>query len=74
MNKNYPHDNKRFNENKDKKKLSQNLNIKSKDVVDINILLNRVKIEKKNEAKRKIIFFSIMSLVLSAFFIFIFKN
>ena len=36
----------------------------TKVIVDINILLNRVKIEQKNETKRKIILFSIVTLTI----------
>ena len=43
----------------------------TKSVVDINILLNRVKIAEKNETKRKIIFFSLVTFVLSLFITFI---
>ena len=39
--------------------------IGKKKVVDINKLLNRVKIDKKNETKKKIIFYSFVILVLS---------
>ena len=35
--------------------------------VDINILLNRVKIEKKNDFKKKLYFFSMLSLVIIIF-------
>jgi len=38
-----------------------------KNIVDINKLLNRVKIDKKNETKRKIIFYSSSVLVLGLF-------
>ena len=43
----------------------QTQNLDSKIVVDINKLLNRVKIEEKNETKRKVIFFSLLILILS---------
>tara|TARA_B100000795_G_C22528913_1_gene334313 strand:+ start:247 stop:474 length:228 start_codon:yes stop_codon:yes gene_type:complete len=71
MQKTYFYNRKLFDENKSKKKLTQISNIKKKDVVDINILLNRVKIEKKNETKRKMIFFSFATLVVSLFGTFI---
>ena len=64
MGKNYFHNNKLSNVKSDKKELLQSTNLDSKGVVDINILLNRVKIEKKNQMKRKVIFFSIVTLVL----------
>jgi len=72
MQKTYFHNNKLINENKDKKKSFQTLNPDIKSVVDINILLNRVKIEKKIEAKRKTIFYTSVLLMLgiiSAFII-----
>jgi len=69
--KNYFHNNKIRNENKDKKKLLQFSNIETKSIVDINILLNRVKIEKKNRTKRKIVFFSLVTLTIILFGIFI---
>ena len=57
-----------------KKSIDQNINIKrlseaqhigERQVVDINKLLNRVKIDQKNETKRKIIFYSSTVLGLS---------
>ena len=57
--------------NKDKKKLPQSLNIDIKSVVDINILLNKVKIDEKNQIKRKIIFFSLVTTILILFGTFI---
>ena len=71
MQKSYFHNNKTINENKDKKKLIQTSMAKPKDIVDINILLNRVKKKKKNETKRKIIFFGFVILALSLFGTFI---
>ena len=71
MGKNYFHNNKLSNVKSDKKELLQSTNLDSKGVVDINILLNRVKIEKKNQMKRKVIFFSIVTLALSLFGTFI---
>ena len=58
MQKTYFHNNKSIDENKDKNKTPLINRVKIKKVVDVNILLNRVKIEKKNEMKQKIIFFS----------------
>jgi len=55
------------NKNSDKKKLLQSASLESNDVVDINILLNRVKIEEKYQIKRKIIFFSLVTLTLIVF-------
>ena len=71
MQKNYLHNKKLNNENSDKKKSLQSIGLDKSGVVDINILLNRVKIEKKNKMKRKIIFFSLVTLALSLFAIFI---
>ena len=67
MQKNYFHDFKSSNENTDKKKTSQASKVYTQDVVDVNILLNRIKIEKKNEIKRKIIFFSLITLAVTLF-------
>ena len=39
----------------------------SKRVVDINILLNKVKIEKKNETKKKIIFYFLTTFIICLF-------
>ena len=41
--------------------------IDQKRIVDINKLLNRVKIDQKNETKRKIIFYSLTTIVLGLF-------
>ena len=71
MQKYYFHNGKLTNENKSKKKLPQSRNIDIKSVVDINILLNKVKIEKKNQIKRKIIFFSLVTTILILFGTFI---
>jgi len=67
MEKNYFHNNKVFNENKDKKKFTRTSKVEVKSIVDVNILLNRVKIEEKNETKRKIFFFSFVTLALILF-------
>ena len=66
---------KSIDENINTKKLSKALNISEKQVVDINKLLNRVKIDQKNETKRKIIFYSltILGLSLIGYFISILK-
>ena len=71
MQKSYFHNGKSINENKDKKKLPQSLNIDIKSVVDINILLNKVKIDEKNQIKSKIIFFSLVTTILILFGTFI---
>ena len=71
MSNTYFHNSKLANENKDKKKLPQFLNIDIKSVVDVNILLNKVKIDEKNQIKRKIIFFSLVTTILILFGTFI---
>ena len=65
MRKVYFHDGKSIDQNINTKRLSEAENISKKQVVDINKLLNRVKIDKKNEIKRKIIFYSFSILGLS---------
>ena len=67
MQKTYFHNNKSLNENKDKKKLIQTPNVEIKSIVDINILLNRVKINEKKMIKRKIMFFSFILFSISLF-------
>ena len=51
--------------NREKKLKNQKQNLDPKIVVDINKLLNRVKIEERNETKKKITFFSLILLSLS---------
>ena len=53
--------------NKDLKKNIPVQYIDQKRIVDINKLLNRVKIDQKNETKRKIIFYSLTILALGLF-------
>jgi hypothetical protein len=65
MQKMYFHNSKSINQNINTEKLPKEQNISEKQVVDINKLLNRVKKEKKNETKRKIIFYSLSILGLS---------
>ena len=65
MQKTYFHDNKHISEKNDQKKAITVEQIKQKRRVDINKLLNRVRIEKKNENKRKIIFYSSIILTIS---------
>ena len=69
MLKSYFHNDKFKNENK--KIFTQSSKINIKRAVDINILLNRVKSEKRNELKKKIIFFSFTTFALSLFGTFI---
>tara|TARA_Y100000389_G_C17110955_1_gene340681 strand:+ start:247 stop:459 length:213 start_codon:yes stop_codon:yes gene_type:complete len=49
---------------------NQNLPIEKIKTTNVNILLNRVKIDEKKDFKRKIVFVSIMMLVLLCFGIF----
>tara|TARA_B110000858_G_C17354232_1_gene272351 strand:+ start:153 stop:377 length:225 start_codon:yes stop_codon:yes gene_type:complete len=67
----HPRNNKSNNENKVQKNLIQISKTDTKSVVDINILLNRVKIEEKNEVKKKYVFFSSITLGLCLFFYFL---
>ncbi|MDA9861374.1 hypothetical protein N9C51_03445 [Candidatus Pelagibacter sp.] len=61
----YFHNEKSIDQNINTKKLSKAQHIGERQVVDINKLLNRVKIDQKNETKRKIIFYSFIILGLS---------
>jgi len=65
MQKVYFHNGKSVDQNINTKRLSEAQNIVEKQVVDINKLLNRVKLDQKNETKRKIIFYSFIILGLS---------
>ena len=65
MRKVFYHNKKSIDQNINTKKLSTVQHISEKQVVDINKLLNRVKIDQKNETKRKIIFYSLSILGLS---------
>ena len=67
MQKTYFHDKKHISEKKVQKKIIPLQYIDQKKIVDINKLLNRVKIDQKNETKRKIIFYSLTTLVLGLF-------
>ena len=60
-----------FHKNKDQKKTIPLQYIDQKRIVDINKLLNRVRIDKKNETKRQIIFYSAAILALTLFSTFI---
>ena len=64
MQKFYFHNGKSIDQNINTKRLSEAKHIGEKQVVDINKLLNRVKINQKNEIKQKIIFYSFTLLVL----------
>ncbi len=67
MNKRYFHNGKTIENNINIKRLSEVQHISEKKIVDINKLLNRVKIEKKNETQKKIIFYSFTILLISLF-------
>ena len=67
MPKPYFHDRKHHSEKKVQKKTIPLQYIDQKRIVDINKLLNRVKIDQKNETKRKIIFYSLTTLVIGLF-------
>ena len=64
MQKTYFHDSKHFSEKKVQKKTIPLQYIDQKRIVDINKLLNSVKIDQKNETKRKIIFYSLTILAI----------
>jgi len=65
MQKVYFHNGKSIDQNINTRRLSDSQHIGEKQVVDINKLLNRVKIDQKNETKRKIIFYSFVILGIS---------
>ena len=65
MRKVYFHNDKSIDQNINTKRLSEAQHIEKKQVVDINKLLNRVKIDQKNETKKKFIFYSFTILGLS---------
>jgi len=65
MQKTYFHNNKHISEKNDQKKAIIVEQINQKKRVNINKLLNRVRIEKKDENKRKIIFYSSIILTIS---------
>ena len=67
MRKVYFHNGKSIDQNINTKRLSEVQHVSEKQVVDINKLLNRVKIDQKNETKRKIFFYSFTILGLSLF-------
>ena len=71
MEKTYFHDRKHIGEKKVNKKTIPLQYNDQKRIVDINKLLNRVKIDKKNETKRQILFYSSVILALTLFSTFI---
>ena len=75
MQKSRLHNNRIITENVVKKTINNFKPLDRKIIVDINKLLNRVKVVKKNEAQKKIIFFSslITCLVIMGTFIVVFE-
>ena len=71
MQKKFFHNHMPDNENLKIQKTSPVINISKKNRVDINKLLNRVKIDKQNQNKRKIIFLSFGILLIGLMGIFI---
>ena len=71
MLKTYFHDKKHYTENKVQKKNISLQYINQKRIVDINKLLNRVRMNKKSETKRNIIFYSSISVLILLFGFFI---
>ena len=67
MQKTYFHDRKHNDEKKVQKKSIPLQHIDQKRVVDINRLLNRVRMDNKNETKKNIIFYSLTTLTLVLF-------
>jgi len=67
MQKAYFHNGKSISRNINTKKLPLIVDIDRKKVVDINKLLNRVKIDQRNDTKKKIIFYSLTVVALSIF-------
>ena len=67
MRKVYFHNEKSIDQNINTKRLYEAQYTDERQVVDINKLLNRVKIDQKNETKRKIIFYSFIIMGLSLF-------
>ena len=68
---NYFHNTKHNSEKKVQKKTIPFKYIDQKRVVDINKLLNRVRMDNENETKKKIIFYSLTTLALGLFSTFI---
>ena len=67
MQKVYFHNEKSIDQNINTKRLSEVQHVSEKQVVDINKLLNRVKIDQKNEIKKKIFFYITIILALGFF-------
>ena len=71
MLKTYLHNNKFHNENKNQEISTPFKYISRQKRVDINNLLNRVRVEKKNEIKQKIIFYCSVVLMIGFFMTFL---
>ena len=71
MQKTYFHNRKHTSEKKVQKKTIPLQYIERKRIVDINKLLNRVRMDEKNENKKKVIFYSLTTLALGLFSTFI---
>jgi len=67
MQKFYFHDNKHISEKKDQKKAISVEQINQKRKVDINKLLNRVRLEKKSETKKNILVYCLVVLAIGSF-------
>ena len=67
MQKIYFHDNKHISEKNDQKKAISVEQINQKRKVDINKLLNRVRLEKKSETKKNILVYCLAVLVIGSF-------
>ena len=68
----YFHNKKSIDENINAKRLHKGQHIDERQVVDINKLLNRVRVNQKNEKKQKLIYFIFTLSLLSLFITFIF--
>ena len=71
MQKSYLHNGKSINDATDNKEYSPSQYSNQKRIVDINKILNRVEVDKKNEKNKKVIFFSIGILIIALMGIFI---
>ena len=67
MRKVYFHNEKSIDQNINTKRLSEAQHISERQVVDINKLLNRVKIERKDRFKKNFFLFSILTLAIGVF-------
>ena len=67
MRKVYFHNKKTIDQNINTKRLSEAQHISERQVVDINKLLNRVKIERKDRFKKNFFLFSILTLAIGVF-------